>query len=86
MQSMMLILKTSQILQRLFPKVEPPSLIIWIQSGQVIDQLLSKPNKRLTSYLHFVDLLYNEKRTCITLIFHVLHMYWKFVKRGVVSA
>eukprot|EP00795_Rhopilema_esculentum_P016054 gene16054-7400_t len=26
-------------IQRLFPKVEPPFLMIWIQSGQVIDQL-----------------------------------------------
>ena len=81
-QLMMLILTTSQIFQRLFPKVEPPSLMIWIQSGQVIDQLLSKPKKRLTWYLPFVNFLYIQKKTCITLIFHVLHIYWKFVKRG----
>ena len=38
----------SQINQRLFPKVEPPFLMIWIQSGQVFNQLLSYPRKRLT--------------------------------------
>ena len=48
----------------------------------MIDQLLFKPKKRLTSYLHFLNLLYIQKKTCITLIFHVLHMYWNFVKRG----
>ena len=57
--------------------------MIWIQSGKVIDQLLSKPEKRLTWYLHFVNLLYIQKKTCATLIFHVLDMYWNFVKRRV---